>query len=193
VFTEKKTIVMFMDDLQWSSKSDLQLLAGLVQEFAPTATRQHPLSMNSVLLLCAYRDNIVGPQHPVRTIFEDGVLSDTIEVQPLKQKDTEQLVSDTLHRSLGDCYPLSKLIYGRCRGNPFFIERVVFQFLNWLIQMLSLMNSLQLITFNYEKKMWEWDLYKIAAMNVPEDIVEFLLEELDTRSFPFILSDISSQ
>jgi hypothetical protein len=41
--------------------------------------------------------------------------------------------------------------------------------------------------------MWEWDLQKIAAMNVSEDVVEFLLEELDTRSFPFILSHISSQ
>jgi hypothetical protein len=130
VFTQKKTIVMFMDDLQWSSKSDLQLLAGLVQEFAPTPTHQHPLSMNSILLICAYRDNIVGPQHPVRTIFEDGVLSDTIEVQPLKQKDTRRLISDALHRSLGDCHQLSKLIYDRCRGNPFFIERVVSRFFN---------------------------------------------------------------
>jgi hypothetical protein len=49
--------------------------------------------------------------------------------------------------------------------------------------MLSLMNSSQLIIFNYEEKIWEWDLHKIAGMNVPEDVVEFLLKELDRRIF----------
>jgi predicted ATPase len=48
--------------------------------------------------------------------------------------------------------------------------------------MLSLMNSMNLITFNYEEKEWQWDLQKIAAMNIPEDVVDFLLEELDNRS-----------
>ena len=191
VFAQRKTIVMFIDDLQWASKSDLQLLIGLVQEFAPTPARQYLESSNSILLICAYRDNMVGPQHPVRTIFEDKVLSDTIEILPLIQKDTGRLVSETLHRSSQDCRPLSKLIYGRCRGNPFFIKRVVVP-LYWLTKMLTLMNASGLITFNYEDKMWEWDLHKIAAMNVPEDVVEFLLEELDNRNFLLILSDLSS-
>jgi len=115
---------MFMDDLQWSSRSDLQLLAGLVQDFASAANMPSTDSA-SILLICAYRDNVVGEFHPVRTLFENKVISESIEIQPLNQKDTERLVSDTLHRSLDECQPLSKLIYGRSRGNPFFIERVL--------------------------------------------------------------------
>jgi hypothetical protein len=48
--------------------------------------------------------------------------------------------------------------------------------------MLSLMNSTNLIMFNYEETKWEWDLHKITAMNIPGDVVGFLLEELDNRS-----------
>lgn len=44
------------------------------------------------------------------------------------------------------------------------------------------MNSANLISFNYDNKRWEWDLQKISAMNVPEDVVEFLLEELQKRN-----------
>ena len=193
VFARRKTIIMFMDDLQWSAKSDLQLLAGLVQELASIpASRNSPESSNSMLLICAYRDNIVGPQHPVRTIFEDQVVSETIEVHSLKQRDTERLVSDTLHHSLEECRALATLIYGRCRGNPFFLERVCL-FWNSLTQMLSLMNSSKLITFDYAEKKWGWDLHQIAAMNVPEDIVEFLLDELDKRIFPHDLSNNCSR
>jgi hypothetical protein len=124
VFAQRKTIVMFMDDLQWSSRSDLQLLAGLVQDFASAANIPSTDSA-SILLICAYRDNVVGEFHPVQTLFENKVISESIEIQPLSQRDTERLVSDTLHRSLDECQPLSRLIYGRSRGNPFFIERVL--------------------------------------------------------------------
>jgi hypothetical protein len=52
--------------------------------------------------------------------------------------------------------------------------------------MLTQMDLMKLIWFNYEAKQWEWDLQKIAAMNVPEDVVGFLLDELDKRIFPQI-------
>jgi hypothetical protein len=47
--------------------------------------------------------------------------------------------------------------------------------------MLFLMNSSKLVTFSYDSKNWEWDIQKIAAMNVSEDVVDFLLEEFHTR------------
>ena len=50
--------------------------------------------------------------------------------------------------------------------------------------MLTQMNAMKLISFDYDAKEWGWDLQKIAAMNVPEDIVGFLLDELDKRHPP---------
>jgi predicted ATPase len=44
------------------------------------------------------------------------------------------------------------------------------------------MKASKLIEFNYDNRKWEWDLQKIAAMNVPEDVVDFLLEELHKRT-----------
>lgn len=50
--------------------------------------------------------------------------------------------------------------------------------------MLTQMDAMKLIWFNYETKQWVWDLQKIAAMNVPEDVVGFLLDELDKCILP---------
>lgn len=125
IFAQKKTVVMFMDDLQWSSKSDLQLLAALVQDFSSSlSSAQDTEPPVSMLLICAYRDNVVDSQHHLRTVFENKVECETMELHNLRSADTGRLVSDTLHRSMEDCSQLTKLIYTRCRGNPFFIERV---------------------------------------------------------------------
>ena len=125
IFAQKKTIVMYMDDLQWSSKSDLQLLTALVQDFSSSPS----MDLNdeppvSILLICAYRDNVLDPCHLIRSAFEDKIEYETIRLQNLKLADTERLVADTLHRTVEDCSQLSNLIFTRCRGNPFFIERV---------------------------------------------------------------------
>lgn len=44
--------------------------------------------------------------------------------------------------------------------------------------MLLQMNSSKAISFNYQNKKWEWELAKIAVLNVSEDVIDFLLEEL---------------
>jgi hypothetical protein len=43
------------------------------------------------------------------------------------------------------------------------------------------MNQAKYISFNYEKKEWNWDLPKISVMKINEDIVDFLLGELHIR------------
>jgi hypothetical protein len=130
VFAERKTLILFLDDLQWSSQSDLQLLANLVQEFSLPRSESSPTfsgSLNSTLLICAYRDSVVGPTHPVRVIFEDRVSSHSIHIKPLKQEDAERFVGDTLHRPLHECRELTRVLFSRARGNPFFLQRVSIQ------------------------------------------------------------------
>ncbi len=48
--------------------------------------------------------------------------------------------------------------------------------------MLQQVNSSHAVWFNYEDKKWEWDLARLAAMNISEDVIEFLLEELHKRT-----------
>jgi predicted ATPase len=127
VFAERKTLVVFLDDLQWSSKSDMQLLTGLVNDFARSqteATSSPSSSLNSTFLICSYRDNVVDSQHHVRTQFEDRVNSETIILKSLTEEDTERIVCDTLNRPSDECKELSQLIFTRTRGNAFFIQRV---------------------------------------------------------------------
>lgn len=58
--------------------------------------------------------------------------------------------------------------------------------------MLQQMNSSNAVWFNYDAKKWQWDLARVRAMNVSEDVIDFLLEELQKRkiSWPQITDKV---
>src|SRR5262249_8150116 len=70
-------LVLFLDDLQWLDAATLQVLVSLL-------TRLHS---GSFLAIGAYRDNEVGPAHPLRRLVESvrqaGALAEEIVLGPL--------------------------------------------------------------------------------------------------------------
>ena len=84
-------LALFLDDLQWLDAATLDLIEHLVAE--PEV--QH------LLLVGAYRDNEVGPSHPLtRTlaaIREAGGDVEEIVLAPLAPGDVERLLADALH------------------------------------------------------------------------------------------------
>ena len=172
--------------MHWSCKSDSRLLEGLVREFGRTQAEvefNQPSSvLNSVFFICAYRSSIVDSHHHVLRGFEDRVDSTSISIQPLERNDAGRIVSDVLQRSIADCRELTDLIYCRTRGNPFYIGRVYPQ-TSFVMQMLSLMDSSELISFSFKKKQWEWDIQRIKEMAVFDDFADFLAHRVFERRF----------
>jgi AAA ATPase domain/Protein kinase domain len=135
VIAQRRTLVIFLDDVQWSSKSDGQLLRTLVQGFprtgAKTGNASSFFTLDSTLLICAYRDNLVDEQHHIRTDLEDQVRSEAISIviEPLMPEHASRFVSDLLNRPSAECKEFTKLLYSRTHGNPFFMQRVSLRYI----------------------------------------------------------------
>lgn len=168
VFAEREhPLVIFLDDLQWSDASTLELLKYILEAS----------KAKYIYLIGAYRDNEVQDGHPLLHLLNDlknnfqGI--DTpyhqITLKPLEPTAVNHLISDTLHCLPDDTESLTELILHKTKGNPFFIEK--------------LMNTLYLqgsITFLPESRQWEFDLKKVEVEEISDNVVEFLVKGLES-------------
>ncbi|MGD1701410.1 trifunctional serine/threonine-protein kinase/ATP-binding protein/sensor histidine kinase [Dapis sp. BLCC M229] len=161
VFTRKEhPLVIFLDDLQWADSASLNLLKLLLQD------------TEYLLLLGAYRDNEVSPVHPLilmvnEIVKTEGVVN-TITLAPLIESDLNQLVADTLNCELSLAQPLTKLVYQKTKGNPFFAT-----------QFLKALYEDKLIIFNWNIQHWECDIAQVKALAITDDVVEFMALQLE--------------
>jgi predicted ATPase/class 3 adenylate cyclase len=158
--TAEHPLVLFMDDLQWSDVPTLNLLARL-------ATAR---DVRHLLIIGAYRDNAVDAAHPlVVTLDQLRKVRDVTELalQPLARDAVDELVADTLRVDAASAAPLSRLVFDKARGNPFFIR-----------ELLRSLHEHGAIAFDPDRGQWKWDDVAVAAAGVGENVVDFLVGEL---------------
>src|SRR5271166_6446257 len=162
VFARKEhPLVLFLDDLQWLDTATLDLLEHLVTHS----------EVRHVLLVGAYRDNEVGPAHPLmRTldaIRETDARVHEIVLAPLRLDDIEQLVVESLHCEPQRARRLAQLVHEKTGGNPFFA-----------IQFFTALAEEGLLAFDSGAAVWRWDLSRIQAKRYTDDVVEFITQKL---------------
>ena len=85
-------LVVFLDDLQWADTASLTLLQLLMSE----------RSTGHLLVIGAFRDNEVGPDHPLSRMLDrtrkGGATVTQVALQPLDMRHLNLLVADTLRR-----------------------------------------------------------------------------------------------
>ena len=168
VFARKEhPLALFFDDLQWLDAATLELIEHLIT---------HP-EVRHLLLVGAYRDNEVGPAHPLlRTldgIREAGGSFRKIRLAPLTGKDLERLVADTLSCARDRSAPLARLVHEKTGGNPFFA-----------IQFLTALNEDGLLVFDPVAPAWRWDIDRIHARNYTDNVADLLVEKMKRLSVP---------
>jgi serine/threonine protein kinase len=113
--TAEHPLVLFLDDLQWADSASLQSIELLMQ------------SNGYLLLLGAYRDNEVSPNHPLILMLEQLRQSKSvvnkITLEPLTFADTNRLVADTLHCEIDRAKLLTASIDLKTHGNPLFVTQ----------------------------------------------------------------------
>jgi PAS domain S-box-containing protein len=155
-------LALFLDDLQWLDAATLDLLEDLL-------TRTH---VQYLLLIGAYRDNEVDPDHPLVRKLEairraEGSVHE-IKLQPLSAGDVAQLVADSIHSEPEPVRSLAQLIHEKTAGNPFFA-----------IQFISTLADEALLTFNYDQRQWRWDLNRIHAKGYTDNVVDLMVGKLN--------------
>ena len=154
-------LVIFLDDLQWSDSASLQLI-----ELIMTDSQTEYL-----LLLGAYRDNEVNPNHPamlwVDRLKEQDTIVNSIILKPLGLGEIVQLLADTLHRDRETVQALAVVVLQKTSGNPFFIN----EFLRTIYQE-------NLLTLDQNRRCWQWDTDRVRAAGITDNVVDLMLGKL---------------
>jgi histidine kinase len=164
-------LVLFLDDLQWADNPSLAFLEGLLCH----------VGISHLFVICAYRDNEVTASHPfmltVHEIAKSRTNVGTITLSPLTASDVGSLVSETLQSSVEQTVPLTRLLYDKTGGNPFF-----------LIQLLHSLHEDHLLTLDMNSGRWLWDIAKIRDASITDNIVDLMT--LRIRRLPDTCKDI---
>ena len=154
-------LALFLDDLQWLDAATLGLLDDLTT---------HP-EVGSLLLVGAYRDNEVGPAHPLmrslKALRQAGGRVTEIALSPLGREDVGRLVADALHGPPEATAPLADLVYDKTGGNPFFT-----------IQFLTALAEEKLLAFSPGAGRWVWDLKRIRAKGYTDNVADLMVGKL---------------
>jgi PAS domain S-box-containing protein len=154
-------LALFLDDLQWLDAATLGLLDDLTT---------HP-DVGSLLLVGAYRDNEVGPAHPLMrslaAIRQAGGRVSEIALSPLGREDVGRLTADALHATVEAAAPLAGLVYDKSGGNPFFT-----------IQFLTALAEEELLAFSPGAGRWVWDLKRIRAKGYTDNVADLMVAKL---------------
>ena len=151
-------LALFLDDLQWLDAATLDLMEDLLTE----------PDVKHLLLIGAYRDNEVGPAHPLMSklgaMRRAGVILQEIVLTPLTREDIQQLIADSVHCEPDQTRALAELVHERTTGNPFFA-----------IQFLSELGDEGLLAFNHGQGRWTWDLSRIREKDYTDNVVDLLV------------------
>ncbi|WP_373528478.1 AAA family ATPase [Nostoc sp.] len=159
VFAQKEhPLTVFLDDMQWADSATLNLIQTII-------------TGSNIQYLCfilAYRDNEVDVVHlfnlMIEKVRQHGARTTEILLTPLNIAYVNQLIADTLHTSAEQAAPLAQLISQKTDGNPFFVN-----------EFLKTLHQENLLNFNRQYCVWEWDLAQIEAQGITDNIVNLMI------------------
>ncbi|MCT7982948.1 AAA family ATPase [Laspinema sp. A4] len=162
VFTqEKHPLCLFLDDLQWADSASLKLIQLLMTE---------PES-KYLLLVGTYRSNEVDATHglifTLNQMQNNGAVVNAIPLRGLEPQDIQDLLSDTLNVAGDRIESLAQFIYNKTDGNPFFS-----------IQLLQSLAQDNLLTFDFEKGEWQWEINRLQGTEITDDVIELTLTQI---------------
>ena len=154
-------LVIFVDDLQWLDPATLTLVQYLITH---RDTRH-------LLLIGAYRDNEVGPEHPLTLALASVRQTDTpmseVRLGPLSTEDINRLCCDALRCEPADVRALALAVHRQTGGNAFFV-----------VQFLTSLAEERLLTFDRRKRAWTWDLDVIAGKGSTDNLLDLMIGRL---------------
>ncbi|WP_052672272.1 diguanylate cyclase domain-containing protein [Aliterella atlantica] len=158
LFTSEQPLVLFLDDLQWADTASLKLIELLVisEDF------------QQLLLIGAYRSNEVNNTHSLTLTLDEIIRKEVnitdIELTPLQLEDVNQLIADTLKCNAGNSWALTELVTAKTQCNPFFVN-----------EFLRSLYIEKLLYFDYQQGKWQWDIDKIRAQHITDNVVELMV------------------
>lgn len=165
VFTDKDNrLILFLDDLQWSDLSSINLLKYLLSSD----------EIENFIVIGLYRDNEVKDDHPLLSMLnevkENSDIADLVynyHLEPLQESAVNQLIAETLNSDPNDTLILTNYIYQKTKGNPFFTY-----------QLLKTLYENGLFWFDEDNSNWQWRIEDIKNVQISDNVADFLIQNL---------------
>ena len=154
-------VVIFLDDMQWISPNSCILWQSILST----------VTLKNLLVVGAYRDNEIGPEHPVCGLIQDaentiGLLTH-LHLQSLEISIVNKLIAVALASDPDEVFDLSSVVYQKTNGNPYFTTQLV-----------KSLNKDQLLTFDATDQKWRWDIATIEKYLAASNVVDLFVNEL---------------
>ncbi|KYC39236.1 serine/threonine protein kinase [Scytonema hofmannii PCC 7110] len=181
VFTTKEhPLVIFLDDLQWADTTSLKVIQLLSSKNTSLEERSNyfgnqdkqTIAEGAFLFIGAYRDDEVSQMHPlyitINELDKSGILINKIHLKELSYKSLINLIHDALNCQEFTDLPLTKIVFNKTKGNPFFTH----QFLKYL-------HNKDILKFEHSHRFWQYNINEIKAIAFTDDVVEFMALQLE--------------
>ena len=150
-----RPLLLWLDDLQWADTASLRLLERLLSRS----------QAGSLLLVATHREEQLAGS-PLERLL--GTLPiRTLALEPLSREEIERLIAEILPAPAADQAALAGLCLDKTLGNPFFIE-----------QLLRSLQQEGLLEFDGERGQWYWELPRLQALEVYDNVVDFMVGKL---------------
>lgn len=156
-------LCLFLDALQWVDSASLKLIHYLMTS----------ADIEYFLIIGTYGDSEVSSDHPlIHTLHEIqqwGTDVTTITLPPLGISDVSQLIGKTFRCTDNMANQLAKLVHRKTNGAPFFLN-----------QFLHSLHRQKLLTFDFQRKRWKWDLRRIESAEITENVVDLMTHNIES-------------
>ena len=158
-------LVIFIDNLQWVDAASMDFLKFLMTG----ADNQY------ILFIGAYRDDETGADHPLTMAVAEMKQAradiNSIHLNSISVGVLNQLISEMLQCAPNYSKTLAQMIYEKTAGNPF----VSIRFLTSLYEE-------GVLSFNFVKRKWYWDIDRIRAKRVTDSVADLMIQKVEKLS-----------
>ena len=144
-------LVVFLDDAQWADAESWQLVQNVTND-----------SALCLLVICAYREDGVADDR-LQGILSSVPGDQHLALAPLELADTGRFLADALHGTPEQVRELAALMHAKTNGNAFFLR-----------EFLRSLHDRGLVSFDPERRAWQWNLAQIRATPITDNVVELV-------------------
>lgn len=159
---EEHPLVIFLDDFQWCDLSTQNLIQSLA------SSRQYQYILFILAISNDNTDEVKLMLKPIETIEKTNRIINHFHLSSLTESSVNNVTAGALQRSPDDCSELTKLVYQKTKGNPFYV-----------IELLKDLYQSGAINFLNEDGIWDWDMDRVRQTAVCTNVVDLMIKELN--------------
>ena len=165
--TKFHTVILFLDDLQWSDDASMEFILGLLE----TKAHQHHKQQHRFFFVASVRTHLdpnFNHRHLLLHELEHNNIK-RIHLQNLSLPVLNQFITSVMGiKSTESTHALAEVVWQKTLGNPFFV-----------IQCMELLQQHGHLRYSYQTFEWEWDLNAIQAeTDIADCVVEIVASKI---------------